>query len=135
MRIYLLLIVSILSINKFTLCQDTVSVVEKSVKVPALSPLSEYYGFAEGDKVIINVWVEKGKELKDFTIVEYPNTTRFAQHTVERVENKVIEITRNGIYRIDYNNSNIMPRVVNIKIQRLPKKCINEEFQYRRKMG
>lgn len=108
--------------------QDTVTVVEKSIKIPALSPLTEYYGFADGDKVIFNIWVEKGKELKDLTISEYPNTVRFAEHTVEKFENKVLQVSRNGIYRIDYNNSNIMPRIVNIRIQRIPKDASTRSF-------
>src|SRR5688572_5829857 len=108
--------------------QDTVLVVEKSIKIAALAPITEYYGFAQGDKVIINIWVEKGKELKDFTISEYPGTIKYAQHTVERVDNKVLDISRNSIYKIEYNNTNIMPRIVNLRIQRIPKDKSTRSF-------
>ncbi|HEX6193880.1 MAG TPA: hypothetical protein VFZ42_16010 [Chitinophagaceae bacterium] len=103
-----------------TLAQDTVLVVEKSIRIASLTPVAEYYGFAKGDKVIFNVWVEKGKELKDFTVTEYPNSIKFAEHTVEKIENKTLDIPRNSIYRLEYNNSNILPRVVNIRILRIP---------------
>ena len=101
--------------------QETIDVVEKSIKVGALSTETEYYGFAEGDKVIFNLTVEKGKELKDVTISEYPASVKFAQHTIEKIENKTFNISRNGIYKFDYFNSNISGRTVNIKIQRIPK--------------
>ena len=51
--------------------QDTVVVVEKSIRIASLTPVAEYYGFAKGDKVIFNFWVEKGKELKDITVTEW----------------------------------------------------------------
>ena len=101
--------------------QDTVTVVEKTIRIASLTPVNEYYGFAKGDKVIFNFCVEKGKELKDITVIEYPNSVKFAEHTIEKIKNKILEIPRNGIYRIEYNNSNILPRVVNVRIQRIPK--------------
>ena len=100
--------------------QDTVVVVEKSIRIASLTPVAEYYGFAKGDKVIFNFWVEKGKELKDITVTEWPNSIKFAEHTVEKIENKTIDIPRNSIFRIEYNNSNILPRVVNVRILRVP---------------
>jgi hypothetical protein len=99
--------------------QDTVVVVEKSLKVAGMSPVTEYYGFAEGDKVIFNLFLEKG-ELKDVTISEYPNNVKFAEHTIERLDKKVIVIPRTGVYKFDYYNSYILPRTINIKIQRIP---------------
>jgi hypothetical protein len=119
MRISLLLVLLFTSITN-TFSQDTVTVVEKTIRIASLTPINEYYGFAKGDKVIFNFWVEKGKELKDITVSEYPNSVKFAEHTIEKIENKILEIPRNGIYRIEYNNSNILPRVVNVRIQRIP---------------
>jgi hypothetical protein len=101
--------------------QEAIDVVEKSIKVGSMATESEYYGFAEGDKVIFSLTVEKGKELKDVTVAEYPNSIKFAQHTIEKIENKVLNVSRNGIYKFDYYNSNVSGRTVNIKIQRIPK--------------
>jgi hypothetical protein len=126
MRIILLIAVFIIPFLPVS-GQDTIAVVEKSIKIPALAPLTEYYGFAQGDKVIINISVEKGKDLKDFTMWEYPNTVKFAEHSFENVK-KVLDISRNSIYRVEYNNTNIMPRVVNIKIQRIPRDASTRAF-------
>jgi hypothetical protein len=105
----------------YSYAQDTIDVVEKTIKIGGVSNESEYYGFAEGDKVIFNLTVEKGKELKDVTISEYPENVKFAEHTVEKIQNKFLNISRNAVYRFDYYNSNLSGRTINIKIQRVPK--------------
>lgn len=93
-----------------------------------MAPLTEYFGFAAGDKIIYNFWVENGKELKDLTISEFPNSVKFAQHSVEKIQNKVIEISKNSIYKFEYFNAHFLPRVINIKIQRLPRDLSTKSF-------
>lgn len=105
----------------FSFSQDTIDVVEKNIKIGGLSRETEYYGFAEGDKVIFNLTVENRKDLKEITISEYPNSVKFADHTTDKVQNKVLNISRNGVYVFEYYNSNISGRTINIKIQRVPK--------------
>lgn len=101
--------------------QDTIDVVEKTIKIGGLSRETEYYGFADGDKVIFNVTVENRKDIKDITISEYPNSVKFADHTTEKVQNKVLNISRNAVYVFEYYNSNLSGRTINVKIQRIPK--------------
>src|SRR5260221_3487261 len=113
------------SLNSFG--QDTVVVVEKSLKIAGMSPATEYYGFAEGDKIILDFFCKKGK-IKDVSISEYPNNIKFAEHTIEKLDKKAIEIPRTGIYKFDYYNSFILPRTVNIKIQRVPKDKTTKSF-------
>jgi hypothetical protein len=113
------------SLNSFG--QDTVVVVEKSLKIGGMSPATEYYGFEEGDRVIFTLFLEKG-ELKDVSISEYPNNIKFAEHTIEKLDKKVLEIPRKGIYKFDYYNSYILPRTINIKIQRIPKDKTTKSF-------
>ncbi|MCW3092122.1 MAG: hypothetical protein JWP81_3191 [Ferruginibacter sp.] len=99
--------------------QDTIDVVEKTIKIGGISTVSEYYGFADGDKVIFNLVVDFGKELKDVIISEFPQNVKFADHTVEKVENKILNISRKAIFKFDYYNSNLGSRTIKIKIQRI----------------
>lgn len=107
--------------SAFSFCQDTIDVVEKNIKIGGLSRETEYYGFAEGDKVIFNLTVENRKDLKDITISEYPNSVKFADHTIDKIQNKVLNISRKGVYVFEYYNSNISGRNITVKIQRVPK--------------
>jgi hypothetical protein len=101
--------------------QDTIDIVEKTIKISGTSRETEYYGFAEGDKVIFNLTVENNKELKDITISEYPGIVKFADHTTEKIENKILNISRKGIFEFEFYNSNISGRTIHVKIQRIPK--------------
>lgn len=103
------------------LAQDTVDVVEKTIKISGTSTEREYYGFAEGDKVIFSLVVENKKELKNTTISEYPNNIKFAEHTTQKVENKILNIHRTSVYLFEYHNSNLAGRAIKTKIQRIPK--------------
>jgi hypothetical protein len=108
--------------------QDTIDVVEKSIKVSGFSKETEYYGFAEGDKIIFTLFVEKGKDLKDITITEYPENVKFAAHTTDKIQNKILNIVRTAVYRFEYSNSNMSGRIVNLKIQRIPKSELTKLF-------
>lgn len=123
----LLLVVAITAFSEITSAQDTVVVVEKSLKIAGMSPVTEYYGFAEGDKLIVSLYLDKG-ELKDVTISEYPGNVKFAGHSIEKIDKKIIPIPRNGIYEFEYYNSFILPRTINLKIQRIPKNASTKSF-------
>lgn len=120
MKTIILLFLSICA-SFYTIGQDTIDVVEKTIKVSGLSTETEYYGFAEGDKVLFNLTVENRKDLKDVTISEYPNSVKFADHTIETISNKAINISRRAVYKFDYYNSNVSGRTIKIKIQRIPR--------------
>lgn len=128
MKAFLLLNISIiLSTISFAQVPDTIDVVEKTIKVGAVKTETEYYGFAEGDRVVFNLYVESGKELKDVTITEYPKNVKFAEHTIGKIENKILNVARTGVYSFEYYNSNLSGRTVKIKIQRVPK-SVNTKF-------
>ena len=104
-----------------THAQDTLDVVEKKIKIGGMAKVTEYFGFADGDKIIFSLKVEGKKELKDVTISEYPNSVKFADHQTQSIENKIFNIHRNSVYSFEYYNSNISGRNVEIKIQRIAK--------------
>ncbi len=101
--------------------QDTVDVVEKTIKIPGFSRQTEYYGFAAGDKIIFNLTVGNKKELKDVSISQYPDNVKFADHTVQKIEGKTINVLIKSVYSFEFYNSNISGREVTIKIQRISK--------------
>ncbi len=105
----------------YSIGQDTIDVVEKTIKISGLSREIEYYGFADGDKVIFNLTVENRKDIKDVTISEYPFSVKFADHTTEKVQNKILNVSRNSVFVFEYYNSNLSGRTIKVKIQRVPK--------------
>ncbi|MBK5272988.1 MAG: hypothetical protein JJE22_18460, partial [Bacteroidia bacterium] len=122
-----LLIAAVTTFSIISSAQDTVVVIEKSLKIAGMSPVTEYYGFAEGDKLIFSLYLDKG-ELKDITISEYPGNVKFSDHSIEKIDKKIIPIARNGIYQFEYYNSFVLPRTLNIKVQRIPKNAKSKSF-------
>jgi hypothetical protein len=105
----------------YTQAQDTLDVVDKKIKIGGTATVTEYYGFADGDKIIFSLNVDGKKELKDVTISEYAGNVKFADHQTQKIENKTLNIYRNAVYSFEYYNSNLSGRNVEIKIQRIPK--------------
>jgi hypothetical protein len=108
--------------------QEPIDVAETTLKIAALGEEVFYYGFAEGDKMILNFREVKGKELKEFEIIELPSSSKFMDYKTKKIENKVLTITRTGIYKFRLSNSAITGRICQLKIQRIPASEATKNF-------
>ena len=97
--------------------QTPVDVAESTLKVGILGEEIFYFGFAEGDKLIFNFEEVNGKELKEIEIIELPSTSKFSDYKSKKIENKILNIKRTGIYKFRFSNSAISGRICKIKIQ------------------
>lgn len=102
------------------MAQKPVDVVENTLKVAAWGDEEFYYGFAAGDQLIFNFEETKGKELKEVEIIEWPSTSKFMDYKTSRIQNKVIQIPREGVYKFRFKNGSISGRVCKFRIQRIP---------------
>jgi hypothetical protein len=98
-----------------------VDVAELTLKIGAMSTEELYYGFAEGDQIIFSFEEEKGKELKEIEIVELPGSSKFMDFKSSKVENKTINVYKQGVYLFRFTNSAMGGRICKVKIQRIPK--------------
>jgi len=97
-----------------------IDVAENTLKVSGFGEETFYYGFAEGDQLIFNFEEVNGKELKELEIIELPSSSKFMDYKTKKIENKIINITRTGIYKFRFANSAMSGRVCRFKIQRVP---------------
>ncbi len=100
--------------------QTIVDVAENTLKIAALSEEVFYYGFAEGDKLIFTFEEVNRKELKELEIIEMPESSKFMDYKTKKIENKIINVNRTGIYKFRLSNSALLGRICKIKIQRIP---------------
>lgn len=119
-RQIVLLVSFILFHLQFRAQVTAVEVAENTLKVAAFGEEIFYYGFAEGDKLIFQFEELKGKELKEIEILELPSNSRFMDYKSSKIENKVLEINKTGIYKFRFSNSGIGARICKFKIQRVP---------------
>ncbi len=108
--------------------QTPVDVAESTLKVGILGEEIFYFGFAEGDKLIFNFEEVNGKELKELEIVEMPATSKSLDIKTSKIVNKIIKISRTGIYRFRFTNSAISVRLCKYKIQRIPASPATQNF-------
>jgi hypothetical protein len=100
--------------------QTEVDVADITLKVQGLGTEELMYGFAEGDKIIFSMNETDGKELKEVTIEEYPNNIKYQNRATAKIENKILNVSRKGVYKFSFYNSNVKGRVINVVIKRIP---------------
>lgn len=103
-----------------SVAQAPIDVAESTIKVTALNEEVFHYGFAEGDQLIFTFKEVNGKELKELEIKEVSGSSLFMDFKTEKISNKVLTITRTGIYKFRFTNGAIAGRVCKFKIQRIP---------------
>jgi hypothetical protein len=96
-----------------------VDVADLTIKVGAMSTEEVYYGFSEGDQLVFNFQELKDKELKEIEIIELPSSSKFMDFKTKSIDNKMLNISRTGIYKFRFVNTAIAGRVCKIKIQRI----------------
>ena len=107
---------------------NTVDVTENTLKVSGFGEEIFYYGFAEGDQLIFNFQEVNGKELKELEIMELPASPKFMDYKTKKIENKIINITKTGIYKFRFSNSAVGGRICRFKIQRIPANETTKNF-------
>jgi hypothetical protein len=60
--------------------ENNILITQTTVKIGGLGTEELYFGFEEGDQIIFNFEVVKGKDLKEVEIFEYPNSSIFMDY-------------------------------------------------------
>lgn len=108
---------------------NLINVTERTLKIPANSEENMYFGFAQGDKIVFNFSEIDKKELKEVEIIEYPSNSKFTDYKTVKIENKVIDVNKTGVFRFRFLNSNMLsPRICKINIQRFPASVETKNF-------
>lgn len=100
--------------------QQVITIAENTLKVGAFSEEIFYYGLAEGDQLIFNFEEQKGKELKEVEIIEMPGASRFMDYKTKKIENKVVQVHKSGIYKFRFANNALGGRICKFKLERIP---------------
>lgn len=111
------------------LAQEPIDIAESTLKIPPQGEEAFFYGFAEGDQLIFSFEEVNGKELKELEIIELPSSSKFMDYKTKKITNKIIGITRTGIYKFRFANSNLLAgRICKFKIQRIPAALETRKF-------
>jgi len=121
MKHKLKLLTLLIVVSTFAFGQENkILVSQTTVKVNSLGSEELYFGFDEGDEIIFNYELVKGKDLKEIEIFEYPNASIFMDYKTKEIKDKSIIVNKKGIYKFKFKNSAISARICKVKIERIP---------------
>lgn len=110
------LLVSLLS----TAQEEPVSVIETSIVLDFDRTKELFFSLAEGDQLIINMEMIKGKNLKEFAIFESSGNPLLTEFKVSNIKDKKVYIPQKGVYMLRFYNSALTRRVCKINMKRIP---------------
>ena len=111
---YLFLFASI----SFAFSQTSVRVADLSFKMKSNSTEEFYYSFAEGDVMVVDFELRKGKGVK-FEVIELPYQTKINQFTA-RISNYRMNVTSTKVYLFRVTNG-MGNKLCSLSIKRIPK--------------
>jgi hypothetical protein len=101
--------------------QELILVTESTIILDVDQTKELYFSFAEGDEIIFNMEMVKGKHIKEIEVVETPSNTILTEFKSTGLKDKRIQIRNKGIYKFKFYSSSLTRRVCKIKIFRIPK--------------
>lgn len=118
-KIALILFVGLITHHLFG--QTVIDICETTHKIGGLGGEEIFYfGFAAGDQIIFAFEEVNGKELNEIEIIELPSSSKFMDYKSKKIENKILNVARTGIYKFRLYNAAMGGRICKVKIQRIP---------------
>ncbi|MGV3612622.1 MAG: hypothetical protein ACO1N0_16810 [Fluviicola sp.] len=101
--------------------QETIDLIESTLKLGISEEKEYYFGFAEGDQIVLNFEVVKGKALEEIEITHYPVPVKFSEYGPRKITDKKLTVPKEGIYKFRFSNkSGKRAKICRILIQRIP---------------
>lgn len=119
-----LLLLPLLSFSK----TNPILVTEGAISLNFNETKELYYSFDEGDEIVFNLDMIKGRNIKSVEIIELPNKKLFSAFKTEGISNKKIKVYNKGVYLFRFYSTSLTTRACNIKISRLPRSNGNQTF-------
>lgn len=99
--------------------EPSIDVAKSTTKLSFDQTKEVYYSFAQGDEIIFNFTMIKGKHLKGIEVVELPNQTIFSDYKVTQLKDERITIKNKGVYKFRFYSSSLTNRIFKYDIKRI----------------
>lgn len=100
--------------------QKPVQVYEGTLKIKPMQDENLYFGFAAGDQIVIHLSETGKKELKQFEVLELPNSSKYTESDFSQIKDKRIAVNQKSVYQFTIKNGSLSNRTCKIKISRVP---------------
>ncbi|MBO6881876.1 hypothetical protein [Winogradskyella sp.] len=123
----LLLFIALIKLN-FCFANDPILVNESTIILDLDQTKELYFSFAEGDQIVLEMEMVKGKHIKEVKVVEMPTNTIFTEFKSKGINKKNIPVRNKGIYMFSFYSSSLTRRVCKVKIYRIPGNESTKDF-------
>lgn len=107
--------------------QEIIDVANLNVNLSFQETKDYYFTFDEGDEIVFNFVMKKGRHIKSVEIATSSNV-KLTEFKAKKITNKKLHVQKKEIYRFRFFSSSLTTRVANVKIQRIPSKNGNSAF-------
>lgn len=111
-----------------TFSSEPILITESTIILDLEQTKELYFSFAEGDEVVFNMEMIKGKHIKEIEVIEMPTNTLLTEFKTKSIADKRIQIRTKGIYKFRFYSSSLTRRVCKITIHRIPKNDSTKNF-------
>ena len=95
---------------------EPVIVTEQTLKINGEQRF--FYAFEEGDQILLDLSMVKGKFLKELEVLVYKGGSRFQDRQVEKLSGKTIKVPKRAVYEFRLKSGGA--KVVRFKLKRIP---------------
>ena len=85
-----------------------------------------FFAFEEGDQIVVDLAMVKGKFIKEFEILAYPNTSKFKTIQIDELKSKTIRVFKRAVYEFRIKSGGA--KSIKMKIKRVPYSTARTNF-------
>lgn len=105
---------------------DPIVITEQTLKVTKDETF--YYGFADGDQIVFDIEVVRGKHIKEVEIAEYGGSSIFFDFKTKKVAGKRFDVKGTKIYAFRIKGGGLSGKICRMKISRVPDSEASVDF-------
>lgn len=100
--------------------QESLVLADNTVRIEGNDEQSFYYGFHEGDQLVFDLDIIKGKRITEVEISLIDTQPLSMEYEPKRIHNKRLFIGKTGIYQVKFKNRKNRAKVCRFKVERIP---------------
>lgn len=114
-----LLFFLIFCLNNLKSQNTAIVITEQSFKMSSVNDF--WFGFVEGDQILIEFDEVKNRDIAKFEVIEYPNNIVYSAKNIKDSNPKIVNIIRSGPYNLKFTKGGLFAKNLNLKVSRIPK--------------
>ncbi|MDT0641634.1 hypothetical protein RM553_02205 [Zunongwangia sp. F363] len=99
---------------------EPILITESAIQISFDETKEILFSFAEGDEILIDLEMVKGKHLKEFQISGPSSNTLFSEYKLKSLTGKKVKAREKGVYSFKFYRPSLTNRAFKITISRIP---------------